>query len=50
MKLVEPFVKKMGGARLRGRSRHCAANREVAGAIVSLEFFIYLTFPAALWP
>jgi len=34
----------MGDARWRGRSRHCAASREVAGAIVSLEFFVDLSF------
>jgi len=49
MKLDELFLKK-GGVRWPGRVRHCAASREVAGAIVSLEFFIDIILPAALWP
>ena len=31
-------------------SRSCATSRKVAGSIVSLEFFIDIILPAALWP
>jgi hypothetical protein len=41
-----------GGTRWRSWLRHCATSRWVADSIpdLSLEFFIALIFPAALWP
>ena len=40
------------GTRWRSWLRHCATSRKVSGSIlmVSLEFFIDIILPVALWP
>jgi hypothetical protein len=45
--LLKPVRTSIWGTRWRSWIRHCATAREVAG---SLEFFIDIIFPAALWP
>ena len=49
---MRSYLSRNRGIRWRSWLRHCAVSRVVAGSIptVSLEFFINVIFPAALWP
>jgi hypothetical protein len=50
LKYLDQLHSNFGGTRWRSWLRHCATSRKVRFPIVSLDFFIDIILPAALWP